>query len=164
MSGMVNDPYRSLKDAFGRFATGITVVACPNPSGGYAALTVNSFASVSLDPALVLWCIEKRASTFDIFMQSPSYAVSVLRADQRDVSERFARSGSAPMEDSEVEIWETGSPVLRERLAGFDCEVVDRHTSGDHVILIARTVKFDSKPGAPLLYFASNYRAGPTVE
>lgn len=160
---MATDPFRPLKDAFGRFATGVAVAACRNAGGGFTAITINSFTSVSLDPPLVLWCIERRASTFDAFAAAPSYAISILTDAQQAVSERFARHDPGPLAPEDYEIWATGAPILSERLAGFDCEIVDRHRSGDHVILVAKVVQFDSRPGAPLLYFASRYSDGPAA-
>jgi flavin reductase (DIM6/NTAB) family NADH-FMN oxidoreductase RutF len=155
------DPYRPLKNAFGRFATGVAVAACANPRGEFTAITVNSFTSVSLEPPLVLWCIEKKATSFLDFAAAPAYSISVLTADQQEVSERFARHIPDPLSMEECEIWRTGAPILRERLAGFDCEIVGRHQAGDHIILVARVVAFDALPGAPLQYFASRYWAGP---
>jgi flavin reductase (DIM6/NTAB) family NADH-FMN oxidoreductase RutF len=160
----MSDPYRPLKDAFGRFSTGVAIAACANGRGGFAAITVNSFTSVSLEPPLVLWCIEKYASKFADFAASGAYAISILNHRQQSVSERFAGHLPAPLAQNEVVIWKTGSPILAERLAGFDCEIVDRHHSGDHVILVAKVVQFDSYSGSPLLYFASAYGAGPHTD
>ena len=157
----MTDPFRPLKDAFGRFATGVTVVSCLNDEGAPVAITVNSFTSVSLKPALVLWCIEKNASVFDAFMAADSYAVSILKYDGQVLSERFAHYQPKPISPEESEIWISGAPLLKQRLAGFDCKIVDRHRSGDHVILVGEVLKYDSKAGAPLLYFASNYAEGP---
>jgi flavin reductase (DIM6/NTAB) family NADH-FMN oxidoreductase RutF len=156
-----DDPYRPLKNALGRFATGVTVAACVNPRGGFTAITVNSFASVSLEPALVLWCIEKSASSFDDFAAAKGYSISILTDAQQAMSERFARHAPAPLAADEYETWKTGAPILKERLAAFDCEIVDRHRSGDHVILVGKVLRFDAKQGAPLLYFASGYERGP---
>ncbi len=156
----MTDKYRPLKDAFGRFATGIGVAACRDGKGAISAITINSFTSVSLEPSLVLWCLENRASTYSAFMGSESYGVSILRADQQSASQRFAHFlPNGPRED-EFETWKTGAPILKERLAGFDCKVVARHDAGDHVILVGEVVKFDSVEGAPLIYFASNYIGG----
>jgi len=154
------DKYRPLKDAFGRFATGIGVAACRKADGSYEALTVNSFTSVSLDPALVLWCIECRAAAYPAFMAADSYGFTILRADQQAVSERFARYDAQKLSDDEIELWETGAPILKQRLAGFDCKISARHKAGDHVILIGEVMRFDSVNGAPIIYFASNYREG----
>ncbi len=155
------DPFRPLKDAFGRYATGVAVAACANPRGGFTMITINSFASVSLNPPLVLWCIENRASSFEDFAAADSYAISILTDRQQSVSERFASHAPAPLAAGEYEIWTSGAPVLSQRLAGFDCEIADRHSAGDHVILVGRVVAFDSHPGAPLTYFASRYGKGP---
>lgn len=161
---LTNDPFRPLKNAFGRFATGVAVAACANSRGGFTAITVNSFTSVSLDPALVLWCLEKSASSFDDFAAATSYSISILNDAQQAVSERFAQHAPAPLDPGEYEIWKSGAPILAVRLAGFDCEIVDRHRSGDHVILVGKVLQFDSRAGAPLLYFASDYGRGPATE
>lgn len=160
----MSDPFRPLKDAFGRFSTGVAIATCANDRGGYTAITINSFTSVSLEPPLVLWCIEKKASKFADFAASGAYAISILNHRQQAVSERFAGHSHAPLAPHEVVVWKTGAPILAERLAGFDCEVVDRHHSGDHVILVAKVARFDSFPGSPLLYFASAYGAGPHTD
>ena len=164
MTDATTDPYRALKDAFGRFATGICIAACQKAEGGFATITVNSFTSVSLNPPLVLWCLESKASTFDDFMASDGYSITVLHSGQQAASERFAGYGGPELATGEFEQWETGAPILTERLAGFDCTIVDRHRSGDHVILVAEVKKFDVKPGRPLLYFASNYAEGPAAK
>ncbi|MEL7492108.1 MAG: flavin reductase family protein [Pseudomonadota bacterium] len=160
----MTDPYRPLKNAFGRFATGVTIVSCKPEGADPVAITVNSFTSVSLDPSLVLWCLETRASTFEAFMSADNYAVSVLRASGEGLSNRFADHAPTPLSADEREVWITGAPILKDRLAAFDCRVVDRHRSGDHVILVGKVLKFDAHNGAPLLYFASNYAEGPEAE
>lgn len=160
----MSDPFRPLKNAFGRFATGVTIAACVNPRGAFTAITVNSFASVSLDPPLVLWCLERRASSFEDFSAASAYAISILRDGQQSLSERFAAHEPRPLAAGEYETRRTGAPLLRDRLAGFDCEIVDRHGSGDHLILVGKVVAFDSDAGAPLLYFASRYGKGPHTE
>jgi len=160
----MTDPYRPLKNAFGRFATGVTIVSCNPGNMDPVAITVNSFASVSLEPALVLWCLESRASCFNAFMTADNYAVSVLPAGGEGFSNRFASHKPKLLNEDEREVWVTGAPILKDRLAAFDCKVVDRHRSGDHVILVGEVLKFDSKSGAPLIYFASNYANGLETE
>jgi flavin reductase (DIM6/NTAB) family NADH-FMN oxidoreductase RutF len=160
----MTDLYRPLKNAFGRFATGVAVATCANARGSYTAITVNSFTSVSLEPPLVLWCLETKASTFADFISAPSYAISILKSGQQALSERFARHEPAPLQPDEIELWLSGAPVLAERLAGFDCRVIDRHRSGDHVILVGQVTQFDASEGAPLTYFASRYAKGPATD
>ena len=156
----MTDKYRPLKDAFGRFATGIAVASCRKADGSIAALTINSFTSVSLEPPLVLWCLENRASAYSAFMAADHYGVSILRADQEAASQRFARFLPEGPKDEEFERWSSGAPILKERLAGFECKITARHEAGDHVILVGEVTRFDSAKGEPLIYFASNYVKG----
>jgi flavin reductase (DIM6/NTAB) family NADH-FMN oxidoreductase RutF len=156
----MTDKYRPLKDAFGRFATGIAIATCRGREGRLTALTINSFTSVSLAPSLVLWCIENRAAAFADFMAAESYGVSVLHSDQQSFSERFAHFQDNGLKEDEVEFWSTGAPILKDRLAGFDCRITARHKAGDHVILIGEVVRYDSMQGDPLVYYASNYYKG----
>jgi len=156
----MTDKYRPLKDAFGRFATGIAVAACRGPDKSISAITINSFTSVSLEPPLVLWCLENRSSTYSAFISAESYGVSILNAGQKDASQRFARFVPDGPQEEEFEGLVTGAPILKERLAGFDCRIVSRHEAGDHVVLVGEVVKFDSCDGQPLIYFASNYYPG----
>ncbi len=154
------DKFRPLKDAFGRFATGIAVATCRQPDNGFRALTINSFTSVSLEPQLVLWCLENKAASYPHFMEADSYAVSILSADGEALSNRFAGHAPQPLAATEYDIWETGAPLLKSRIAGFDCRVQRRHRAGDHIILVGEVVRFDSKDGAPLVYYASQYHSG----
>lgn len=158
---MTSDPFRLLKTAFGRFATGVVLAGCKRPDGVPLVITVNSFTSVSLTPPLVLWCLERRASSFDAFMSADGYSINVLKSGQQALSERFAQHAPAPLGVDEIEFWSTGAPIVKGALASFDCKIVDRHGAGDHVILIAEVLRFQSTAGAPLLYYASRYGAGP---
>ena len=158
------DPYRAHKDAFARYPTGVTVVSCAPPGRTPLAITVNSFTSVSLTPTLVLWCIDKGSSVFDAYERADNYAVSILAHDQAEASNRFATPGRHDFLDGEAEAFVTGAPLLRGRLAGFDCAVEARHDAGDHVILVGRVAHFDSRAGKPLIYAGRQYLEGPAFE
>ncbi|MEM9234148.1 MAG: flavin reductase family protein [Pseudomonadota bacterium] len=160
----MSDPYKPLKNAFARYPTGVTVVSCLPADGNPVALTVNSFTSVSLEPALVLWCLETHSSIKSAFDESTSYAVSVLAADQQHLSNRFATPGEHAVKPGDGETFVTGSPLLKGRLAGFDCEIVERHGSGDHLILIGEVKHFDSREGAPLIYSGRTYLTGTLIK
>ncbi len=155
----MTDPHRALKTAFSRYATGVTVVGCQDGEGRAVGLTVNSFTSVSLDPPLVLWCVDRHSALFDVFAAAPSYAVSVLAEGADAVSTRFASPGQHLFQDDESEARSTGAPLLKGRLAGFDCKVVSRHEAGDHMVLVGQVVDYDSVEGTPLLYVNSSYGA-----
>ena len=159
----MKDPFRSLKNAFARYPTGVTVVSCLPPGKPAVAITVNSFTSLSLDPSLVLWCLADATSVFSAFEASSCYAVSILSADQAALSTRFATPGQHGFADGEGEAKVTGAPLIRGRLAGFDCEVEQRIAVGDHVIMVGRVVHFDSRDGAPLIYSGREYMEGPVI-
>ncbi|MEM9809927.1 MAG: flavin reductase family protein [Pseudomonadota bacterium] len=159
----MNDPHRPLKNAFARYSTGVTVVSCLTPEGSPVGITVNSFSSVSLDPPLVLWCLAEESSVAKVFLAADHYAVSVLSADQEAFSNRFATPGHHGINDDEAEVFRTGAPLLKGRIAGFDCQLANRFTVGDHTILIGEVVHFDSQSGKPLIYSGRQYMDGPSI-
>lgn len=153
-----HDP-RTLRDALGCFATGVTVVTCVGDDGRPAGLTVNSFTSVSLDPPLLLVCLAKQAASAAPLTQADSFAVNVLQTGQQPASIRFAtrdedRFGTTPWSRGEG-----GAPILEESLGVFECERYAVYDGGDHHILVGRVVKasFDASLD-PLLYFRGRYR------
>lgn len=148
--------------AMSRFATGVTVVTV-RAGERLHGMTVNSFASVSLDPPLVLWCAEKGARTLRLIEESGVYAVSILAEDQQDLSQRFATRSSEGEDRFAGVAWSpgpaTGCPLLTGALATLECRMVHEYEAGDHRILIARVEAMEIAPtGQPLLYFGSRYR------
>jgi len=153
-----HDP-RTLRDALGCFATGVTVVTCLPDGGTPAGLTVNSFTSVSLDPPLLLVCLAKNAASAGPLIEASHFGVNVLQTGQQPASIRFStrdqdRFGATPWSCGEA-----GVPILEDSLGVFECERHAVHDGGDHHILIGRVVKasFDASLD-PLLYFRGRYR------
>ena len=158
--GHVPDPSdpRLFRDALGRFATGVTVVtALEEGGGGPVGITVNSFASVSLTPALVLWSAARSSMRHRHFSVATAFAIHVLRAEQRAVAERFTRSGHG-FEGLEHRRNAEGVPLIDGVLARFECVTEATHEGGDHTIIIGRITRFDhAAEGAPLSFFAGRY-------
>ncbi len=148
---------REFRDALGRFATGVCVVTCPADGAAPAiGMTVNSFTSVSLNPPLVLWCVDKNTDRFARFNDAPGYAVNMLAHDQHALSVRFA--GDGRMDGLAQEHWQTGAPVLAGTLAAIDCQTVARHDAGDHVILVGQVLALRAAgTDAPLLFYQGAY-------
>jgi flavin-dependent trigonelline monooxygenase, reductase component len=146
--------YRS---ALGSFATGVTIVTTKDSAGTGHGLTVNSFTSVSLDPALVLWCLGNKSDSYDLFSKTDHYAVNVLAAGQTDLAMRFAGKGDQQFAVGEAISLATGAPVLAEAIAVFDCKVVQRIEAGDHLILIGETQAFETRPETGLAYFRGQF-------
>ena len=150
---------RTLRDALGCFATGVTVVTTIDARGEPVGLTANSFTSVSLDPELLLVCLAKSAASLAAFQAAERFAVNVLHIGQQPVSNRFASRGADKFADTDVEIWEGGVPILKGSLASFECDRYAMHDGGDHEILIGRVRRVRYEPQRdPLLYFRGKYR------
>ncbi|QUS37196.1 hypothetical protein GR316_12530 (plasmid) [Falsirhodobacter algicola] len=156
----VHDP-RALRDAFGCFMTGVTVVTAEDPSGAPVGFTANSFASVSLDPPLLLVSIARGSRNLAAFRAAEGFAVNILAEDQKDISSVFAR----PVEDRFAGLdWRrgpVGAPVIAGVSAWFDCHMHERVEAGDHVILIGRIGGFDATPAPGLGYYRGGYIAPP---
>ena len=146
---------RAFRDALGRFATGITVVTIATRDGPMG-FTANSFASVSLDPPLVLWSPARSAARFPFYAAAQHYAIHVLGAEQSDLSGRFVRGGAG----FDGLAHETGAhdvPILPQALARFDCLQVATHDGGDHLIIVGRVLRASARDGQPLVFSQGGY-------
>nr|WP_294169118.1 flavin reductase family protein [uncultured Sphingomonas sp.] len=153
-----SDP-RTLRDALGCFATGVTVVTCLDRDGQPAGLTANSFTSVSLDPPLLLVCVAKRAASARALTGASHFAVNVLQTHQQPASIRFAAKGEDRFGATPWSPGECGPPVLRESLGVFECAVHAVHDGGDHHIVVGEVLRASFDPTLdPLLYFRGRYR------
>ncbi|MDA8484077.1 flavin reductase [Pseudomonas resinovorans] len=148
---------RAFRRALGNFATGVTVMTATAPDGTRVGVTANSFNSVSLEPPLILWSIDKRSSSLAVFEQASHFAVNILAADQIDLSNQFARPRDDKFEGVAVESGIGGSPLLPDCAARFECEMHQRVEGGDHWILIGKVVRFDDFGRSPLLYHQGAY-------
>lgn len=155
---------RELRNAFGCFATGITVVTTIDSAGKAIGKTANSFASVSLDPPLLLWCLNRNSVTYEAFSSNPFFVVSVLGANARAAATRFASRGGHFVEEGITTVpTELGPPSFPDALAVFECERYARHDGGDHVILVGRVLRVshvahpESKGPRPLMFFRGRF-------
>ncbi len=152
---------RALRDAFGCFATGITVITTADAKGVLYGVTANSFASLSLDPPLCLFCLDYKAMSFEAFQNSSHFAVNVLGEDQEGISTNFARSQPDKWNGIDYVTWETGSPILPGCLANLECDTHAIHEGGDHVIVVGRIreMTYREDDCRPLLYYKGRYNA-----
>lgn len=145
--------------ACGRFATGVTVASVLDREGFPHGLTVSSFTPVSLEPPLILICLGHAVTSIEHFRQAPRFGISILREGDKSLSERFARKAQDRFEGVDWRAGETGVPLLDGALAAIECAVSHRFTAGDHDILVGEVVRTCVSDGAPLVHFASRYRA-----
>ena len=148
----------AFRRACARFATGITVATALDRDGAPHGMTVNSFASVSLDPPLLLICVDHSSVMLDLFRDSGRYGISVLSHSQRDLSQRFAERGQDRFNGTPWVPGQTGVPLLPDALAHFECEIRNIVNAGDHAILIAEVVALNAQEGTPVVFFDSGYR------
>jgi flavin reductase (DIM6/NTAB) family NADH-FMN oxidoreductase RutF len=143
----------------GHYATGIAVVTSLRPDGQPCGLTVNSFCSVSLDPALVLVCVDRDAESHDCLRQAGVYAVNVLGERRGEaLARRFATWGSADkFQGVAHRVEATGAPVLEDSLAWVDCRIHEAVAGGDHTIFLGEVVAGDAREGTPMVYYRGGY-------
>ncbi|MFN4173249.1 MAG: flavin reductase family protein [Pseudorhodobacter sp.] len=146
---------RSFRDALGRFATGVTVVTTAGPDGPMG-FTANSFASVSLDPPLVLWSPARASSRFELFAEARHFAIHVLAAEDAVLCARFARGGEG-FEGLPTDCSPEGIPLIPGTLARYECVQHATHDGGDHLVILGRVLRFAAREGAPLLFSQGRY-------
>ncbi|RIX99530.1 flavin reductase [Aureimonas flava] len=144
------DNTRSLRNALGAFTTGVAVVTAPTGIGPIG-MTVNSFASVSLDPPLVLWSPAKSSGRHGAFTGAAHFAVHVLGVDQDALSARFTRGGLG-FEGLDWQANAEGVPVISGTIARFECATASLHDAGDHTIVLGRVLRAAHREGEPLCF------------
>jgi len=157
----MNFDERELRDVLGLFATGIAVVTA-EVEGTKLAATVSSFNAVSLSPPLVLFSIARKAHSFAHWQRTASFAVMVLEERQRDISSRFAKSGTDKWKDIKPVAAANGAPLLPDWLACFECETYARYDGGDHEIMVGRVIRLSAsamQTASPLVFYRGRYYA-----
>lgn len=150
---------REYRNAVGCFATGVTVITTLDPEGDKIGITANSFTSLSLDPPLVLFCVDARINSFEAFESCRHFNVNVLREEQMELSNNFAKSSDDKWDGVEHGYGENGCPVFGGSLAVLECDKHEMYEGGDHLILIGEVTRmnYDGNGGRPLLYYKGTY-------
>ena len=152
-----------LRQAFGAFATGVTVVTTVFEGKRYG-VTANSFSSVSLDPPMVLWSLARTSSRFAAFENASAFAVHILAEDQQPISDGFASKGSDKFAGVDAIEGLDGVPLLAGCSARFECRTAFRYEGGDHVIFVGEVAAFDHSAKEPLLFHGGRYAKRVRVE
>ncbi|WP_296424459.1 flavin reductase family protein [Yoonia sp.] len=147
----------SFRSALGSFVTGVTVITTDSAEGP-VAIVANSFASVSLDPPMVLWSPAKSSKRFEHFAGSRRFAVHILAADQRDICTAIIGSKTA-INKVPMHLSHCGMPIIEGALATFECNLAATHDAGDHVIVVGHVTKAHHKGGDPLVFHGGRYGA-----
>ncbi len=150
---------RAFRQALSQFATGVAVITARGENGDAIGLTMSSFNSVSLDPPLILFSVDRRAYSLAAMTAARGYAVNILARDQEHLSNQFAKSLGDKWADVAHSLGHAEAPLLHGALAHFECEPYAHHNGGDHVIFIGRVVRFSARQdGEPLVFFGGKYR------
>ena len=148
---------RELRNAYGKYATGVTVVTTLDGAGAPVGMTVSSFNSVSLEPALVLWSLRKESYSAAAFQSAEGFAINVLAVGQRPVSDRFAKPMADKFESVPHAISRNQLPLIEGALAQFECRKREVFDGGDHLIFIGEVIDFTLNEGDPLIFHAGRY-------
>jgi len=150
---------RDLRNALGKFATGVCVITTRGPDGKLEGLTANSFCSVSLDPPIVLWSLRKDAGSLPTFERATHFCINILHARQVAMSQHFCSPRLNKFEDCSAEFTDglDGVPILRDALATFECEQVERHCVGDHIVFYGAVRRYAYSQESPLAFHAGSY-------
>lgn len=149
---------RAYRNALGSFPTGVVVVTAQSADRQPMGITVNSFASVSLEPPLVLWCVDRRSARFHTFAAATGFTISVLGATHQGVSARLAKPGAHRLDGIALKPTKIGAPALAEALAIFECTREAIYPGGDHQILVGRVQRFMAqRQSVPLVFFRGKY-------
>jgi flavin reductase (DIM6/NTAB) family NADH-FMN oxidoreductase RutF len=149
---------RQLRNALGRYATGVTIITCCDAQGRFVGLTANSFNALSLQPALVLWSLRTESPSAAAFLAAPRFAVNVLTEAQLELSRRFASPNQDRFAEGAWALGEHGAPVLAGCTAVFECEAVSQQVAGDHHLFIGRVLACAEAALPPLVFQAGHYR------
>lgn len=145
--------------ALSRFASGVGIITTRDAGGRLHGITVSAFCSVSLEPPLILVCIEKNTGSHYAFLESAAFVVNILAANQRQLSDRFAARIPDKFAGVEYRAGIADLPVLLGALANLECVLVNHFDAGDHTIFVGRIEKsFVADAGEPLVYFHGSYR------
>ncbi|WP_314213129.1 flavin reductase family protein [Pseudarthrobacter equi] len=148
---------RRLRDIFGTFASGLTVITSSTPQGP-AGFTCQSFASLSLEPALVTFSPARTSSTWPVLRDAGSFTVNILPAEHQHLAGQFARSGTDKFAGVSHTSSPLGNPILDDALAWIDCELHAEYDGGDHTIVVASVRHLSARMDAePLLFFKGRY-------
>jgi len=152
----------AFRKALGHFSTGVTVVTVEREPGKIHGMTANSFTSVSLDPMLILVCVDQRAKLLPLLQKKKRFGISVLKAGQEALSEYFAKGKLSAEAEERLAVryrWTpSGIPVLENSLLHLGCRLTASHIAGDHAIFVGEVKDAELHEGEPLLYFRGEYR------
>ncbi len=149
---------KALRNAFGQFATGVCVVSALDNSGQPIGVTINSFSSVSLDPALALWSVQNSSDLFDFWTKAQKYAINILASDQQALSGQCAKPGQHGLQGEQVKMSAAGIPLIVGALASFELTLAQVVPAGDHHLILGNISSYQVNDTlSPLVFHKGQY-------
>ena len=155
---------RQFRDALAQFATGVTIIAARRSDGRYVGFTANSFNSVSLEPPLVVWGLDRRADSLAAFRSAERYAINVLAHDQVELARRFSRPHVDRFSGVAYRLGAADAPLIDGSIAWFECRHHARHRAGDHLLFIGEVETCERRTGRGLVFHHGRYGATHPLE
>jgi len=155
MCRIIKQPdHTQLRSAFGQFPTGVAIVTIATPEGGSTGITINSFSSVSLSPALVSWCIDVNSGSYFSFALAPRFTITVLAEDQQEIARRYATRG---IDKSAGESIDDMPPAIPDGCAEYHCDTYRTTPMGDHLMIVGKVRKVGTSDRKPLLFMNGRF-------
>lgn len=148
---------KGFRDTLGQFATGVTIITTLDAESAPVGITVSSFNSVSMDPPLILWSLAKDAYSLSCFQKAEYFNIHILAVDQEDMSNRFARPGTAKFDNIDFNQGLGGSPILKNCAAILECRTRHQYDGGDHIIFVGEVLVHSHSTTAPLIFHRGQY-------
>lgn len=152
---------REIRHVMGHFATGVTVITTKDKTGAPNGITANAFTSLSLEPPLVLICVDKKANCYECFEESKVFAVNLLGEHQEQLSTRFATKGVEKFAGIPYHAGHEGLPLLDDAIGYIQCTLTNTYEGGDHTIYLGSVVAAEATGDRPLLFFKGRYHRLP---
>ncbi len=152
---------REIRHVMGHFATGVTIVTTKDKAGVPTGITANAFSSLSLNPPLVLVCIDKKANCYECFEDSKVFAVNLLGEHQEQLANRFATKGIEKFQDTAWHMSANGIPLLDHTIGFIECRVTQGYDGGDHTIYLGHVLHAEAAGDRPLLFYKGKYQRLP---
>lgn len=156
VNGKIED-IGSYRQVLGSFMTGVTVITTEDGEGRPRGITANSFTSVSLDPPLVLFCVDYRAASYETFQNSEGFVIHVLSSEQQDLAKTFASKSESKFEGLKTEKGFGGAPILQDVHGWLECKLSETVIAGDHAIIIGEVLRYSSEPARPLGFYQGRF-------
>ena len=148
-----------LRRVMGHFATGVTVITTISKAGEPYGLTANAFSSLSLEPPLLLVCVDKKAESYPYFEESKVFTVNILSDSQEALSRRFAVSGGDKFQNVAYHTGANGAPIIDGNIGYIECKLYAAYDGGDHTIYLGEIQQAETRDAKPLVFFRGGYRS-----